>query len=136
MILGFTGTQNPPTLEQFDALYSLVDALCPDKARHGDCLGADFTFHAICLELNIPVILHPPINPVKRAYCKGAHTVLEERDYIVRNHDIVDESDSVIACTPTQAEILRSGTWATYRYAKRTGKETFLILPTGEIQHD
>lgn len=136
MRLGFTGTQSRLTIEQFDCLYELVKELNPSEAHHGDCIGADSILHAMCLELNIPVILHPPINPIKQAHCEGAHVVLEAKEYIIRNHDIVDESDIVIATPPTIEEIRRSGTWATWRYAKKTGKETYLIFPTGEIKHE
>jgi len=135
MIIGFTGTQKQMTLEQFDALYCEIEKLDVTEGHHGDCVGADFTFHAICVEENIPVVIHPPLNESKRAFCE-AETILEQKDYIVRNHDIVDASDVVFACPPTMTEVLRSGTWATWRYAKKTGKMTYLILPTGEVQCD
>ena len=138
MILGFTGTQRKPSLEQFDALYELVIRLTagikPVEAHHGDCIGADYTFHAICLELDIPVILHPPIVADKRAFCESATSVMDEKDYLVRNKDIVNVSDIVVACPPTFVELKRSGTWSTWRYAKKNGKETYIVFPNGVIE--
>jgi hypothetical protein len=135
MILGFTGTQGAVKLIQFDALVELVKRLNPEEAHHGDCIGADDLFHDICMDLDIPVIIHPPINASKRAYCEGFLGRWLEKDYIVRNHDIVDESEIVIAVPPTAEELKRSGTWSTWRYAKKTGKETYLVLPNGDIEH-
>ena len=143
MILGFTGTQGQLTTDQFDVLSTIVKELQiiagvtkePVTGHHGDCVGADYIFHAICLELNIPVMIHPPINDSQRAYCENADTVLPAKEYIARNHDIVDAADIVIACPPTVDKLQRSGTWSTWRYAKKTNKETYLILPTGAIKH-
>lgn len=129
MIIGFTGTQGWMTVEQFDTLRKQIEKLAPTEAHHGDCIGADSVFHQICLELNIPIVIHPPIANGKRANCKGG-TVLPAKEYLVRNHDIVDASDELIAVPGEKTEQLRSGTWATYRYAKKRGKPITLILPT------
>jgi hypothetical protein len=129
MIIGFTGTQGAVKINQFDMLCVLIQKLNPTEAHHGDCIGADDLFHDICMDLGIPVVLHPPINASKRAYCTGAELVLPEKDYLVRNRDIVDASDIVIAVPPTVEEQLRSGTWSTYRYAVKQDKEVYLITP-------
>ena len=121
------------TLEQFDVLYAEVEWWCADEAHHGDCVGADYTFHAICLEEKIPVIIHPPINESKRAFCKEAQLILPAKEYLVRNHDIVDACDVLFVCPRTETEQRRSGTWATWRYAKKQNKEICLILPNGDI---
>ena len=139
MILGFTGTQKQPSLEQFDALYELVIRLTagikPVEAHHGDCIGADYTFHAICLELGIPVIIHPPESDKARAFCEGWEDMMEDKPYLVRNKDIVNVSDIVVACPPTFVELKRSGTWSTWRYAKKNGKETYIVFPNGDVEH-
>lgn len=137
MIIGFTGTQENMTLEQFDVLYGEIERMnlmfdIPE-AHHGDCIGGDFTFHAICMEEEIPIVIHPPQNTTKRAYCEGAMAVNTPKDYLVRNHDIVDVCDIMYVCPRTMEEQLRSGTWATWRYATKQGKEIILILPDGKI---
>jgi hypothetical protein len=133
MIIGFTGTQSIITIGQFDQLCSLLQQLNPTQAHHGDCVGADHIFHGVCLELGIPIVLHPPINESKRAFCEDSSEIWEPKEYLVRNHDIVDCSDALITCPYTDKEQQRSGTWATWRYAKKVEKSTYLILPSGEI---
>ena len=133
MILGFTGTQNDISIEQFDQIVALLEELKPTAVHHGDCVGADAVFHDICLTLGIPIVIHPPIDNSKRAYCKGTldgyPLILVARDYLDRNHDIVDASDEMLVVPRIKAEELRSGTWATYRYAKKQSKVTHMVYP-------
>jgi len=129
MIIGFTGSQKGMTANQFDRLVTLLKDLNPTIAHHGDCIGADDVFHEICLELNIAVVIHPPIENSKRAFCKGSDEILPTKQYLARNRDIVNISDELIAVPGEKTEQLRSGTWATYRYAKKIGKTTHLITP-------
>lgn len=68
-----------------------------------------------------------------RSYCQG-DVIKEEKEYIQRNHDIVDDSDMLIAFPSTMNEILRSGTWATIRYAKKRGKMVLIIFPDGSTE--
>lgn len=133
MIVGFTGTQGKMTDSQMDLLVAALAELHQDEkiteVHHGDCVGADDIFHDICYLMEIPIVLHPPINESKRAFCTGAKLVLPEKDYLVRNRDIVDASDVVFAVPPTTNELKRSGTWSTYRYAVKQGKDVYLITP-------
>lgn len=133
MIVGFTGTQNGMTaLQKVKVKYLLID-LKATVLHHGDCVGADTDAHSIAKELNIKIHLHPPINPSKRSFCKADNSE-QEKEYLERNHDIVDCSDVLIAIPKGFQEELRSGTWATIRYAKKTGKEVYIILPNGELK--
>lgn len=50
-----------------------------------------------------------------------------------RNHDIVDATEWLIA-TPKKFEEIRSGTWATVRYAKKVKKPVTIIWPDGSIE--
>jgi len=134
MKIGFTGTQGTMTVDQFDQLVTIVKGLGATEAHHGDCIGSDAVFHDICVELGIPVIIHPPEDPKKMAYCSGAHVVLAAKGYLDRNKDIVDESDALIAVPNSMTEKMRSGTWSTYRYAVKQDKIIFLILPNGAVR--
>lgn len=78
---------------------------------------------------NISIIIHPPINSSKRAWKNGI--LKKEKEYLDRNHDIVDCSDILITCPKEDVEQLRSGTWATIRYAKKSNKKTIIIYPSG-----
>lgn len=129
MIIGFTGTQRDLRVDQFDRLYDLIKKLSPSIAHHGDCIGADASFHAICLDLNIPIVLHPPENESKRAFCAVSLMTMTAVPYLDRNHNIVDACDVLIACPREQTEQRRSGTWSTVRYAQKRDKEIYLILP-------
>ena len=123
--IGFTGTQKGMTLTQQQKVGILIDLFKPDEVHHGDCVGADSHFHNICKKRNILTILHPPNVARKRAFCKGGF-VLEEKPYLERNHDIVDNCDLLIA-TPDSDEIKRSGTWATIRYANKVGRDVIIV---------
>lgn len=134
MIIGFTGTQLGITLRQHGALEEQLVALAPTEVRHGDCIGADAQFSLLVrrVDKDIKIILHPPSNSSKRAFC-DADVILPPANYLVRNHAIVDASDLLIVCPKVMEMELRSGTWATYRYAKKVGRPRIVIYPDGSV---
>lgn len=122
MIIGFTGTQKGMTNSQKRKLTSLLKSFQPGLVVHGGCVGADTQFHKICRDYLSP---RPSINVMpsnirnKQGDWLGADTVAPESPPLDRNKRLVRLVDVLIA-TPTQnEEILRSGTWATIRYAKK-----------------
>lgn len=129
--IGFTGTRKGLTDKQEAEVIRLLSALSPTEFHHGDCLGADAQAHDIAKTLGIRTIIHPPQNPVYRTYCvpSDPSDVWPPREYLARNRDIVDQSDLLVACPGEATEQLRSGTWATVRYAKKLGKRVVLVLP-------
>lgn len=130
MIIGFTGTQRGITRLQQSALESvLTQALNVKEFHHGDCVGADATASRIANDFNIRVIIHPPVDPKKRAFCIGY--TMKPKPYLNRNHDIVNACDLLIATPGEKQEQLRSGTWSTIRYATKKGKPTLIIYPDG-----
>jgi hypothetical protein len=134
--IGFTGTQAGMTTEQKVTLgHYLNIATRPTKIdveyHHGDCIGADADFHKLLEERNITnIIIHPPIINKKRAFCKS-NFILEPKDYLDRNKDIVNASEILIATPKENDEQLRSGTWSTIRYCKKQKKQAFIIFPNG-----
>lgn len=126
MIIGFTGTQKGMSAYQMHRVEELLKQYHPECVHHGDCTGADEQFHNIAVKLGIPVVIHPPENDSKRAFCQSG-TILAPKDYIARNHDIVDAVDNMIATPFEFNEQLRSGTWATIRYARKKNKKIALI---------
>lgn len=131
--VGFTGTQLGMTslqIEEVDAL--LLDDLVTSIAHHGDCIGADEQFHRLARLSGMTVHGHPPINPSKRAFC-DFDSIEEEKEYIPRNHDIVDAVDWLIAAPAEFREQLRSGTWATIRYARQSNRPGFTVWPDGKV---
>jgi hypothetical protein len=131
--LGFTGTQHGMTPEQAAALVLVIDKLQPSRARHGDCIGADAEFHLACWTREVPIYLHPPDNPVKRAWCPHASWSAEPRPYMDRNRDIVHGSTWMVATPKGMVEELRSGTWSTIRYARRLKAPILIIFPDGTL---
>ena len=134
--IGFTGTQKGMTEIQKKQLTKyLSDYNNLFIIHHGDCIGADSEAHDIAKRLNGYIIIHPPKDNNKRAYCfqnSFGDEIREERPYLERNKDIVDESDLIIAC-PNGKERLRSGTWSTIRYAINKDKSIVIIYPDGQI---
>ena len=136
--IGFTGTREGLTAQQKESLAGIVLSLSfghdQINLHHGDCVGADrdavLLFHAA----GAWIIGHPPKNPKLRARIESD----EEHptaDYIDRNHAIVDCSGLLIGCPKSDVEELRSGTWATIRYARRRCP-TIIIWPDGHLTVD
>lgn len=134
MRIGFTGTQSGCSSPQLDSLIEIVEGLDFEKADHGDCLGADEEFHVVLRTLapHVKITGHIPVHNRKRAFCDFD----EERDpwpYKIRNRHIVDAVDLMIGC-PSQdynKEIIRSGTWATIRYARKQNVPLVIIWADG-----
>ena len=134
--IGFTGTSDLDGMTgyQYENFLGVLRLAGRFVLRHGDCVGADSQAHVVRVEGYkgidcAGVVIHPPEDPKKRAWCKGAMEVREPRPYLARNRDIVDESNLLITTPRTQKEVLRSGTWATIRYARKTGKPVIVIPP-------
>jgi hypothetical protein len=106
----------------------------PGEVHHGDCIGADAQLHTLAKAAGLKIIIHPPIDPKKRAFCQEYDEIREEKPYLDRNKDIVNESEFLIATPRTMHEVLRSGTWATVRYARSTNIDIAIIEPDGHIR--
>jgi hypothetical protein len=132
-IIGFTGTQRGMTRIQKSVLRGILQN-DSGEFHHGDCIGADEEAHDIASELGYDIWVHPPKDPSKRAFCKAPNNrMMFAKPYLVRNHDIVDVCTKLIATPGEAVEQLRSGTWATIRYARKVGKEVTIIFPNGDI---
>jgi hypothetical protein len=80
------------------------------------------------------VVVHPPLNTKAVFDWSDADVILPAKNYLRRNHDIVDCCDILIAMPCENKEVLRSGVWATIRYAKKTGKIVFIIYPENGVE--
>ena len=144
-IVGFTGSRFGMTPEQNRTFCNKLELmghgvigeyeiLADMEFHHGDCRGADEEAHLVASSICRKVVVHPPENPKHRAFCRrlpfrgGAMVqVLDSKPYMDRNRDIVDAVD-VLFAAPSGPERLRSGTWATVRYARKRDVEV-RILP-------
>lgn len=131
--IAFTGTQKGMTEKQHSAVFMFFRRTPDfDEVAHGDCIGADAQFHEIASEYDVFVNIFPPTVEKKRAFCNGS-AIRTPKPYLQRNHDMVDWCDVLIAAPSTSAERLRSGTWATVRYALKAGKTVIIVNPDGTL---
>jgi len=130
--VGFSGSREGLTQFQLALLGLIIRRQKIAKVHHGDCVGADAMFHNLVKELGIWVIIHPPINPRNKAH-GIANDYRKPLPYLDRNKEIVKESTILLACPKDESEDTRSGTWQTIRYARKLGRPTLVIFPSGEI---
>lgn len=148
MNLGFTGTQRGMTRAQLNAVDDLLSAV-PDFIKlmedlrfdcdriwtihHGDCIGADAQLDSIAKDHNIFRHIHPATGKNKRAWC-AAQTIDDPLPPLKRNAVIVQCAVAGLIAAPGQAtEIVRSGTWATVRYARKLKRHIWIVRPNGTI---
>lgn len=134
MHIAFTGTQRGVTPAQGVKVFELLYTLRPTDFHHGDCIGADADAHDLAATLsNRPKIhVHPCTLHDKRANKQG-DVEYAPLPPLVRNHVMVDAATHVIATPKGYNEELRSGTWATIRYARKMKRQLFVIYPDGTI---
>ena len=135
MNIGFTGTRKGMTEYQKDVLDKMFwvwSRLEPQeiKFHHGGCVGADEQAHYLATKYGMTSVCHWPTDR-KFVAPITPHEHRDPKPYLDRNHDIVDETDYLIACPKSEVEIRRSGTWATVRYARKIGRPLLLIPPEG-----
>jgi hypothetical protein len=133
-IMGFTGSSEVITDDQRQKLLWVLWRMQPKTVVHGDCVVADETFHRLARAILPGVFVHsrPCTLASKRAWCI-ADLLEEPKAPLDRNRDIAEECSYLVA-TPQQPEmIVRSGTWATVRYALEAGKPVLVIRPDGQF---
>lgn len=141
MIIGVTGTSNHVTSAQFATAWELVAYTAATQLHHGDCVGADKMMHDAVVSTRLRrsvndlprtgIVIHPPDNNAKRAFCQDYDEIREPLPYLVRNRAIVAAVNLLIAVPRTATEEVRSGTWATIRYARDAKKPVIIIDPSG-----
>lgn len=135
--VGFTATQEGMSGAQKITLRETLLKLTPDELHHGDCVGGDEECDKIARSLGVAVVIHPPTNSSKRAFCaQPGDVVWEPAPYLERNGDIVESSTVLIAAPRRDVEELRSGTWSTVRKARRSGRRVFVLARDGGVLKD
>lgn len=135
--VGFSGTRKGMTQEQRATFRSLIQLLQPKEFHHGDCIGADCQADEM-IHLYVPeceVIIHPPKSDKYRAYCPEG-VLRDEKPYLDRNRDIVNETGLVIIVpeTDTVPDPVKGGTWYTYSHAWKEGRIIIAISVAGLIR--
>lgn len=159
MIIGFTGTSDGLTEPQKTTLFEIMTMLNvvlsstkepygekPIRGIHGDCIGGDATFHASCMTLEIPVGIYPGHDAEKKSPKRARCDMMEcssfgvcidvarSAPYLERNDLIAQMSDLLLVCPKERDEQQRSGTWVTYRYAKKHGTPVVVVFPEGDFE--
>jgi hypothetical protein len=132
--LGFTGSQKIPSFPQAQALVEVLVEATERVLHHGDCVGSDAIAHLLARAAGYRIVLHPPDATQKRAFCR-ADEVWEPRPYLIRNHDIVNETSRLVAVVEGAEESYpRSGAWATVRYARLWRRPITIVWPDGRVE--
>ena len=131
-ILGVTGTRFGCTSEQLASVKKMLLDLSPNVIHHGDCVGVDEEIDKLARTFDITRVIHPPEDPSLRAWCFGAET-REVEPYLIRNQNIVGETELLLCVPSTVTEEVRSGTWFTVRYARTLNRPIMFVFPDGSI---
>jgi len=128
--VGFSGSSRGMSVNQEGAVRNMLRRLRKQGHvifHHGDCVGADEEAHELAWRLHCDIVIHPPTDPKARAWCPS-QTVREPLPYLERNKAIVRESGLLLATPASRTEVLRSGTWATIRYARKAGLDVHIYF--------
>lgn len=145
MHIGFTGSREGMTDNQHKAVRYLLEQFSQNIVpvswpgpqyshvfHDGDCIGSDDIAHGLALDLGYYCEIHPS-NLKKFSAGNSLHFRHSAKSPLDRNLDIVIASHKIIATPKECEEQLRSGTWATIRYATSYHKPLYIVYPTGEI---
>ncbi len=140
--IGFTGTRSGCTpIQRLVLQQRLQGFVCRFGGSnliglHGDCVGADAEFDAVCREPSMDgmqIECRPCTYNDMRARTP-AREIAPPMPPMERNRWIVADSDIMVACPPNKEEIKRgSGTWATINFTRRAGKPLYIIFPDGSV---
>jgi hypothetical protein len=136
--IAVTGTSRGITQGQVDQARDFLRAMFARgyrKLRHGDCIGADAQFARVAKDVGFYLICHPGHPPGKpnetkyRAFTDFNDEIMPVKEFIKRDHDMVDGSAFLLAGPYQDYEVNRSGTWATVRYAQAEGITVAFVYP-------
>jgi len=113
----------------------IITELKTTEFYHGDCIGADEQAHALVLALEgeIAIKKRPCNLNSQRAFTKEGECIAEPEPPLDRNKKLVDDGEITVAVPGEDFEEVRSGTWATVRYSKKSGKPVIIIWPNGHV---
>lgn len=137
--VGFTGTREGMTPAQFKAFGDVWASSGPaTEFHHGACVGADAEAvqHIAEMDEDDVTAIHSHECNLKGMVSVDALLLSDVKHPaappLERNRDIVRLTDQLIAC-PKGPEEMRSGTWATIRYARKRLKVITIIWADGRV---
>ena len=128
MKIGFTGTHRGMSQHQKEQFVLMMQELDPTEFHHGDCIGADAEAHDIVREFfpAVYIVVYPPNSRYRQAFKEGDEH-RKPAPYLKRDKNIVDNVDFLFATPFRNEEVLRSGTWATIRYARKIDRDHYIL---------
>lgn len=141
MRVGVTGTSLGPTPRQHAAMRHFLCGISMTRFVHGAAPGVDTLAHNIVRACHGHIVIeaHPSNLPARSstlAVPMGNMEIWPEKPPLDRDRFIVQRIHGLLAVPPTDEEIVRSGTWATVRYAREIGIAIYLIRRDGRIVRD
>ena len=131
--MGLTGSRRGISILQEEFLAKLLQESVPARFHHGMCRGADeAAHHAVRRFVRHAVIVGHPSNLPGICLDLDCDFTREPKPPVMRNHDIVLESNFLVALPPG-GEVLRSGTWSTVRFARKKNMTIAICYPGGQI---
>jgi hypothetical protein len=100
--------------------------------HHGDEAHGDFEGATIAKECGYKIAVHPPTNKASVGNWVGDF-MYAEADYLDRNRGIVNQSALLLAAPRNMREELRSGTWATIRYARKIYRPVTILAREAKL---
>lgn len=138
MRLSFTGTHRGMTQPQILKLAEFIAKA--SVLVHGACVGADDQADLLAVFFCVPRRALPSTSVSMRVPYDTLLSRIGSRIFIdlakpplVRNKHIITAGDRLVACPAQVLEVLRSGTWATVREARRQGVPVVVITPEGDL---
>lgn len=138
--IGFTGNRNgfnQSQAERFERmlrdLKNVKDAYGSNyfvEFHHGCCKGSDLQAADMFRKWfpDSKIVQHPPV--VKSwAVINENDVILPSKPFLDRNFEIATRCDFLVAVPKEREEQLRSGTWATVRYARKLNKPVEILYP-------
>lgn len=134
----FTGSQagmNNPQLRVLRTLYQEMFQKGFFWQENGLCIGADEQSAKAWIEMGGLCHFRPSNIKAKTACfsAPGCRTDSLKRPPLERNRIMVRHAEVLIATPNTLSEAMRSGTWATIRFARIIGVPRRIILPNGHL---
>lgn len=141
MDIGITGSRiGPVTDAQANKLRIILKGLrgANNRFHQGCCIGVDEESTMMAHKLKYHIIAHPPIKDtfLSEAALELSHEVLEPKDYLDRDLDIVNACTKLVVVPATDEEIRRSGTWYTFRRAREMHKPHIIVWPNGSTTEE
>lgn len=133
--LGTTGTREGLSDAQKDQLKEFIRNHVVYTLHHGDCVGSDDQVARAFSDEGTFIIAYPGNSTtLHKAHSTANDLILPWQENLVRNRKIVNSVEMLLAFPSTESEVVRSGTWATIRYANKRLVPVKIITPSGRVR--